>query len=822
MDQDQAFVAIEDAIINHSAHLVIRNAGLDSLPKSIGRATELRTLDISGNRLIDLPPELANLKSLERLYLSGNCFTDFPEAVTRLTNLVVLDLSHNRVQKLSLRNSSFGRLSKLNLSNNDLSQLPHYIGELRQLKELNLSDNRLDSLPRSMLRMSRLSVLSLHKNSEVAMPPEILRQSAHDILAFYFQTRDRESGRLNEAKMIIVGEGEVGKTSLVKQLLNEDFDPREAMTHGIERSNLKVASQGEEISLNVWDFGGQEVMHATHQFFLTKRSLYLLVVDSRHNEQQSRVEYWLKLIQSYADDSPILVICNKCDQREMDLDWSGLRRKYPRLKGFAKRVSCVSASGITDVRDLIEREVSLLEHVSDAFPQEWCKVKMQLERLQESYISYERYKSLCKSLGVSGENQQRRLIAFLHDLGVVLHFHDHPILRDTNILNPEWVTRGVYAVINCNDLFKSRGVLDIEDLSTILAADEYPPEMHLFLIQMMRRFELCFDFEGYAGSRVLIPDLLPNESPDTGDWSEGLAFEYRYDVLPQSVMSRFIVRMHSHISQSTYWRKGVVLNSMDGENRALVFADFEEASVTILVTGDVYGRAALRDSIRSQFYEIHRTIPGIGADEFVPVRLYSKVRIRYERLIALRDRGLKSEFVSEIGQSLPISELLDGVSTALEREELARRRRLNSLLDDDVSEPQPRGIIESYGRRLPWGAVAGICGGGFFMLMVLLSFLSGVYWKAAVVGSVVVSVVVLSRNPEFFFRRILSATIISGLLLNAAAVGLHIFGRSPNATIQFHWDNQLAWSFNICWLGVIVVLAVRDYLHSRSNSQNRT
>lgn len=48
-------------------------------------------------------------------------------------------------------------------------------------------------------------------------------------------------------------------------------------------------------------------MHATHQFFLTKRSLYLLVLDSRVDELQNKLEYWLKIIHSFSNDSPILI-----------------------------------------------------------------------------------------------------------------------------------------------------------------------------------------------------------------------------------------------------------------------------------------------------------------------------------------------------------------------------------------------------------------------------------------------------------------------------------------------------------------------------------
>ena len=87
--------------------------------------------------------------------------------------------------------------------------------------------------------------------------------------------------------MLIVGQGSVGKTSLVRRLTKNDFDLNEIKTEGITIDHWQINSQFEsekpqsKIAINAWDFGGQEIMHATHQFFLTKRSLYLLVLDSR-------------------------------------------------------------------------------------------------------------------------------------------------------------------------------------------------------------------------------------------------------------------------------------------------------------------------------------------------------------------------------------------------------------------------------------------------------------------------------------------------------------------------------------------------------------
>jgi len=85
---------------------------------------------------------------------------------------------------------------------------------------------------------------------------------------------------------LLVGEGDVGKTSLLNRLLYDTFNPEECKTPGINIAQWHLPEKP-DIRLNLWDFGGQKVMHATHQFFLTKRSLYLLVIDNRKNEQQN-------------------------------------------------------------------------------------------------------------------------------------------------------------------------------------------------------------------------------------------------------------------------------------------------------------------------------------------------------------------------------------------------------------------------------------------------------------------------------------------------------------------------------------------------------
>ena len=94
------------------------------------------------------------------------------------------------------------------------------------------------------------------------------------------------------------------------------------------------------MSLNIWDFGGQEIMHNTHRFFLTERSLYLIVLEDRREDDQS-IYPWLRTVRNRAKDSPVIVVINKSDEgsEKLRLDESGLRKDYPEIVAFV-RTSC--------------------------------------------------------------------------------------------------------------------------------------------------------------------------------------------------------------------------------------------------------------------------------------------------------------------------------------------------------------------------------------------------------------------------------------------------------------------------------------------------
>jgi len=695
-DADVAFAKAE-ALIRRAAKVAERepvrgdepisidldNFGLTELPESLRHLTGLRGLNLDDNRLDHLPDWLGELTNLRELSLRGNELTSLPASLGSLANLSKLWLQQNHLQAIPESLGALASLAELRLFGNKISALPRSIGQLTRLRILDLRFNRLTELPRSLLDLPALVVLELDHN-ELGLPPETLKNVAPTILAYYFRLA---SGKrpLNEAKLILVGRGGVGKTSIVNRLLQNRFDKDENKTDGINIShwNLRPGA-ADEVRLHLWDFGGQEIMHATHQFFLTQRSLYVLVLEGRQGAEDADAEYWLKLIESFGAEaagevSPVLVVLNKIGSVPFDLNRRALQEKYPFIRGFMP-TDCSDSTGIAALRDAIEHETDRLKHVRASFPESWFAIKDRLaamrQTLQRSFVSYDEYRALCTENGEGDHSAQDALASHLHSLGIALNFKDDARLRDTHILDPHWVTSGIYRILNSPLLAERKGELRLTDATQLLGPSEYPRSMHRFLFDLMKKFQLCFAFPDDE-SHYLIPELLDKqEAVEASEIPplECLNFEYRYSVLPEGMLSRFIVRTHTLNVGLPRWRTGVVL-AFEG-NRALVKADVQDRRVFIRVSGPRAGRRRLLAVIRSDFDRIHSEIK-LRPEAFVSMPDRPDVSIRYQRLLTFENKGVET-FPQDIGDDVMhvhVQDLLDGVDLEGTRQTVLRVQR---------------------------------------------------------------------------------------------------------------------------------------------------
>ncbi|WP_411729369.1 COR domain-containing protein [Pseudanabaena sp. UWO311] len=526
-------------------------------------------------------------------------------------------------------------------------------------------------------------------NNLLAISPEVLDSKDAAKIFNYFRLLHK-SRPLHEAKLLLIGQGSVGKTSLIERLLRNKFDKNQPQTDGLNVETWNVKINANDIRLNVWDFGGQEIYHATHQFFLTKRSLYLLVCNCRTSEEENRIEYWLKLIESFGGQSPVIIVGNKKDEQPLDINRKALREKYPNIQDIIE-TSCQDNIGIDDLRTAIIKQVGNLKEVYDLIPLSWFEVKQQLESMPEDFITHSRYLSICNENKIPEEHNQEQLIDLLHRLGLVLSFRDHPILKDTNVLKPQWVTEGIYAMLSDEILkTKTKGVFTSSDLTRILDPERYPTKRHSYLIGLMKEFELCFELD-YRPPQFLIAGLLPKDQPDeTRLQGETLEFQYHYRVLPESIISRFIVLTHEKIHNQIYWRSGVMLHYKENNeiyNITRIKADSEDKKIFITISGRKETRRLFLGILRDTFKRIHSSLPNLEITKWVPVPNHLQhPPLDYQELLGLEAMGIQDYPIGKLNITINIRQLLDGYESLELRQKVIRV----DYIGDDISSIEDR------------------------------------------------------------------------------------------------------------------------------------
>jgi internalin A len=196
-------------------------------------------------------------------------------------------------------------------------------------------------------------------------------------------------------------------------------------------------------------------------------------------------------------------------------------------------------------------------------------------------------------------------------------------------------------------------------------------------MDIMKKFELCFTME--EDNKYLIPEIIPKQEPDTGEWNNCLNFQYHYPVLPNSIISRFIVNANQYISNKTYWRTGVILKYgiKDNENKARIKADKEDRIMFISIKGNEPTRREFLSIIRSHFERIHKSLPGLVTEieEYIALPENSKILISYEHLLELEADNIKTYRPKGYRRDVNVTQLLNGFENLSSR--CDRQQNLN-------------------------------------------------------------------------------------------------------------------------------------------------
>ncbi len=664
--------------------------------------TKQPSLDLSGKGLTKLPAELWQLSNLTEFDISYNRLTAVPKELGQLSHLTRLDLSKNQLTAVPKELGQLSHLIELNLSSNQLTAVPEELGQLSHLKGLYLYNNQLTAVPKELGQLSNLTKLSLSNNQLTFPPPEIVEQGTVAILQYL---REQFAGTQQwMSKLLVVGEGGVGKTSLLRALNQELFDQQESTTRGIAIGSLQLPHPtiaNVTMQLNTWDFGGQEIYHATHQFFLTNRSLFLLVWNARLGWEQGKLVYWLKTIRANAPDSPIIVVATHIDERDVNLPLSELQQQFPQIIGQWE-TSNLRGTGIDALQQIITTAAAALPLMGERWPTSWLNFANALRNAKQRYATPQKFWDVMTKYKVTPDSQPV-LSTWLHELGDILFFQDNDDLNDIVIFKPQWVTEHISRVLEADEVIRCNGTLTRTCMDQLWKDLDAPMRDHF--LRLMERFDLSYrTLENKDIS--LIVERLPFEPPAYEPiWDakqqepncKEISMKFQLSEVLPGIPTWFIARQHRFTIEQgerrgIHWRTGVLFQDSEQKHLALTKIGRDDR------TNAEYLQLTVRGAMPHSFFDLLkegieltlRRYPGLQITRLIPCPDPTHVSCTHEfdyaNLVKRLERTPPKEAIEcpSCLENISVNRLLFGLHPTTQDAVLQRIDELEDSLEDTM------------------------------------------------------------------------------------------------------------------------------------------
>ncbi|OUD13050.1 COR domain-containing protein [Thioflexithrix psekupsensis] len=615
--------------------------------------TNLINLDLNSNKINEISP-LQGLTALTQLSLSENQISDL-SPLQDLTALTRLNLWWNQIIDLS-QLKGLTALTELYLRDNQISD-PSPLQGLTALTWLDLQNNQIQEITLDFLNhFQKLIELKLYGNPIKNIPEEIFNRKYKDVLTpvrHYLEDLEKQQIQTYQAKVILIGNGRVGKTCLLKRWLDKTFDEKEPSTHAIQlrhycpeklcKNNgnagflksilnkilnlFHIKNESRDIQFHIWDFGGQDIYHATHRLFMKTKAIFVLVWDAQtekepeqkeadHSYRNYPLNYWLDYAKNLGKNSPILIVQTKKqrDGEQIPKNLAELRQNYNIIASIAVESSQDKHNGFTFFEQhLMEQVEKLLEKTCTVFPKSWWDVQIQLQKWQTSKktLSLTEFNKLCQKFGLDNEHASS-VLSYLHHSGVV--FYQENLFQNQIILDQKWAIDAVYTLFDRSGIFlrlARTGEFDTGDLQQVW--NDYSEIEQALFLNFMKSCEICFELDydsekPFSERRFIAPALLPEEKPKPSNlWLNAQKWfvRYQYRFLHYGNLQSFIVRTHQWAERASLWKNGCELDDDQG-NSALIegFFNTEKPYLQIMVTGN--NPQNLLDKVRNEFDEIQQ------------------------------------------------------------------------------------------------------------------------------------------------------------------------------------------------------------------------
>jgi hypothetical protein len=345
----------------------------------------------------------------------------------------------------------------------------------------------------------------------------------------------------------------------------------------------------------VWDFGGQRTYRSAHRFYLTNRSLFLLLFNCREEWDDPRMREWLKAASARGKESPILLIGTHSKEHHHGLPLQMLCQDFPQIEPRVFYVDCSDGTGIGQLVQAITRISAQLPLMGVRWPTSWLNAVEAVEGLPGDHAPLEIVDTAMAQAGLDDAETRANLLAALHHRGQILHFGDEPELAETVVLRPMWVDGHVTKILDSADVHDRHGLLSNVELDK--AWPSTPRALRDHLLGLMGAFDLAYRVDAPEHDDVcLIVDRLPHDPPEYARvWDAALNQEGADEVrividfggpgLLAGIPSWWIAREH-RFTLETHWRYGALLyDRFDSQCYALLVANERSGTVELAVRG---------------------------------------------------------------------------------------------------------------------------------------------------------------------------------------------------------------------------------------------
>jgi internalin A len=674
-------IPLEEIIRSHKKlrKLKIEDCGLENII-FLAEFTGLIELSLKENLIRDSTP-LKNLINIKHLDISWNYINDFSFLDIIIKNSPKVIFNDNKVEKISERvllylledNYKFNIENIRNLKTISVdSQNYEIAAELRDY-EIKVDLNKELSIA-ELESLRKIYIKYFFKNLPIKSPPiEIIKEGVSDVKAYFHQIdKDKKESYLFEGKLLIIGEGGVGKTSFVKKMINSksNLPVSSETTFNIDINKIEFKMQNDlsdKMYINAWDFGGQKIYRGTHQLFFSDKCLYVLVDDNR--EEKTDFSYWINTIHQLAgkDCSLVIVLNQKHGRKGSSFDEVGYKSQFGDIIKDVIEVDLKKdISEIDILRDIIKLRFRSLPLIGNPLPYSWVKIREELKGIHENYISFDSFLEICKRNNVKDFKIIDTICSYFNNIGVFTHYSDDVILRERIYLNSNWLVETLYKVLDNEIINENKGRISFEEVNEIWVDEGLHLEIERFC-SLMNKFGLMYQIQ--ESNNFVVPEKLPKQKPyDNWEYTNesNLKFKYEFEKYnPKGIMSKIIVGLNKYIkNQDLVWHKGMNIEYDD------TFAEIIETygmknSFEIRISGD--NKNVLLAIVIEKFDEILSVYKNLIYNKLVQCNCVKCVNdkdphfFKYSALIRRREKSVLHIDCEKDFEKVNVNSLLKGI-----------------------------------------------------------------------------------------------------------------------------------------------------------------